>query len=89
MTLIPRDDRYELPWWERGNFSAIPAPPGLSSNFIDPPSKASWDIVTQTVCLTTATALVAMRIYTKFKVLRNPGWDDCELHNSHATGSLA
>ena len=61
MILIPRDDRYDLSWWERGNFSAIPAPPGLTSNYIDPPSKASWDIVTQAVCLIVTTLLVAMR----------------------------
>lgn len=76
MILIPRDDRYELPWWERGNLSAIPAPSGLTSNFIDPPSKAWLDIVTQSVCLTVATLLVAVRMYTKVKVLKKSGWDD-------------
>lgn len=80
MILVLRDDRYELPWWERGNLSAIPPPPGFTSNFVNPPSKASWGIVTQALCLTLATLLVAMRLYTKLKVLRNPGWDDCELH---------
>ena len=80
MILIPRDDRYELPWWERGNLSTIPAPLGLTSNFVNPPSKASWDIVTQAVCLTVATLLVTMRMYTKIKILRKPGWDDCTLH---------
>ncbi|KAM0795178.1 hypothetical protein BDR22DRAFT_894428 [Usnea florida] len=74
--LILRDDRYDVPWWERGNFSAIPPPPGLTSNYVNPPSKAVWGTVTTSVCLTVATLLVAMRMYTKFKVLKNIGWDD-------------
>lgn len=80
MIILPRDGSYELPWWERGNLSTIPPPPGYTSNFLNPPSKASWDVVTQVVCLTLATLLVAMRMYTKLKVLKNPGSDDCELH---------
>jgi len=79
MALVARDGRYLVPWWERGNFSAIPPPPGVVSNFVDPPSQASWDAVTQAVCLTLATFLVAMRLYTKFGVLKNAGWDDCEI----------
>lgn len=51
---------------------------GITSNLFHPPSKASWDILTQAVYLTLATLLVATRMYTKFKVLRNAGWDDCE-----------
>ena len=80
MKLINRDDTsfWEIPWWERGNLSSIPAPPGFTSNFVDPPSLISWDVLTQGLCLTLATLLVAMRLYTKFKVLKNPGWDDCE-----------
>ena len=42
--LIPRDDRYDVPWWERGNFSAVPPPTGLTSNFVNPPSKAKSDL---------------------------------------------
>ena len=79
MMLVPRDDRYDVPWWERGNFSTIPPPPGLTSNYVDPPSKAIWGTVTTAVCLTVATLLVAMRLYTKVKVLKNLGWDDCKL----------
>ena len=82
--LLPRDDRYDVPWWERGNFSAIPPPPGLTSNYVNPPSKAIWGTVTTSVCLTVATLLVAMRIYTKLKVLKNPGWDDCKRHTNES-----
>ena len=82
--LLPRDDRYDVPWWERGNFSAIPPPPGLTSNYINPPSKAVWGTVTTSVCLTVATLLVAMRLYTKLRVLRNLGLDDCKLHSNQS-----
>ena len=43
-----------------------------------PPSLVKWGVMTQVLCLTFATTLVAMRLYTKFRVLRNPGWDDCK-----------
>ena len=87
MILIPRDNRYELPWWERGNYSAIPPPLGLTSNFVNPPSKASWDIVTQAVCLTVATLLVAIRLFTKIHILKSSGWDDCKSYILQATAS--
>ena len=83
MFLGTRDDGQDLPWWEKGNLAALPAPPGLASNFVDPPSKASGDVVTQAVCLAFATLLVGMRMYTKVRVLKNPGWDDCEQKTSN------
>ena len=61
------------------------APSGLISNFINPPSRVVWDTVTQVVCLTVASLLVAMRMYTKIKALRHPGWDDCKVHSFQAT----
>ena len=68
-----------------GNLSAIPAPSGLTSNFINPPSKVVWDTVTQVVCLTVASLLVAMRMYTKIRVLRHSGLDDCKVHDFQST----
>lgn len=59
---------------------SMPVPPGCTPNFSNPPSKASWDVVTQAVCLIFATLLGAMRMYIEFKILRNPGWNHCERH---------
>ncbi|KAL4798906.1 hypothetical protein BDV19DRAFT_385984 [Aspergillus venezuelensis] len=39
-------------------------------------SVRTWSIVTQTVCLTTATLCVGIRMYTKVLVLRTRGWED-------------
>ncbi|KAL4950243.1 hypothetical protein BDW69DRAFT_187545 [Aspergillus filifer] len=39
-------------------------------------SARTWSIVTQTVCLTTATLCVGIRMYTKVLVLRTRGWED-------------
>ncbi|OAL62460.1 hypothetical protein A7C99_7045 [Trichophyton rubrum] len=44
---------------------AIPPPPGVTPNIIDPPSQLSGNIALHTVCLTLATAAVAMRVYTR------------------------
>ncbi|EGE08775.1 hypothetical protein TEQG_08818 [Trichophyton equinum CBS 127.97] len=57
---------------------AIPPPPGVTPNIIDPPSQLSGNIALHTVCLTLATAAVAMRVYTRTVVTRtNMGADDC------------
>lgn len=80
MIFTPDNDKHGLPPWEIGNLSAIPPPSGLLSSFSNPPTKGQWDIVTQAVCLTVATLLVVMRMYTKIRVLKNPGWDDCKLN---------
>ncbi|KAL4873207.1 hypothetical protein BDV12DRAFT_209129 [Aspergillus spectabilis] len=39
-------------------------------------SARTWDIVTQTVCLTVSTICIGMRMYTKLLVLRTPGLED-------------
>lgn len=57
---------------------AIPPPPGVTPNIIDPPSQRSGNIALHTVCLTLATAAVAMRVYTRTIVTRTKmGADDC------------
>ena len=72
--------------WHRKRGEIYPPcrlPLELASNFVNAPSEALWDILTQAVCLTVVTLLVAMRLYTKIKALRNPSWDDCKLHILH------
>ncbi|KAK2849620.1 hypothetical protein FQN49_005575 [Arthroderma sp. PD_2] len=56
---------------------AIPPPPGVTPNIIDPPSQMNGNIALHTVCLTLATSAVAMRIYTRTFVTRTKmGVDD-------------
>ncbi|KAL4781208.1 ribosomal protein L36e-domain-containing protein [Aspergillus varians] len=40
-------------------------------------SARTWDIVTQTVCLTVSTVCIGMRMYTKLLVLKTAAWEDC------------
>ncbi|KAM5447045.1 hypothetical protein MaudCBS49596_006226 [Microsporum audouinii] len=56
---------------------AIPPPPGVTPNIIDPPSQWAGNIALHTVCLTLATAAVAMRVYTRTLITRTRmGVDD-------------
>jgi len=48
--------------------------PSLSYDYRD--TIRPWDIVCQTVCLSISTMLLFMRCFTKFYVLRSPGWED-------------
>lgn len=51
-------------------------PPGVASNFSNGPSRHKYDVACQTICLTIVTILFVIRVYTKSRVLRSPGWDD-------------
>lgn len=53
-------------------------PPGVTSNFINPPSLANVIIAVQAVFLTLMLGLVILRIYTRAYLTRSLGWDDCE-----------
>ena len=58
---------------------AATPPPGVTSNFTNGPSRHKYNIVCQTICLTTVTTLVVIRVYTKSRVLKSLGWDDGKL----------
>ena len=64
----------------------IPPPPGVTPNYVDPYSLQRYDILCQIVCLTVSTLLVCMRLYTKVRVLRRLGSDDCRLHHMGIVG---
>jgi hypothetical protein len=57
----------------------FPPPPGVIANFENPYSLQIYDIVCQAVCFTLTTLLLCVRLYTKVRVLRHAGWDDCKL----------
>lgn len=61
-------------------------PDGEESNLIDPVNQLGNNIALHTVCLTLATAGVAIRIYTRVGILKSKlGLDDCKSPND---GSL-
>ena len=51
-------------------------PPGVVSNLQNPYSLQKYDIICQTICLTVATSLLCIRLYTKWRVLHSLGRDD-------------
>lgn len=69
--------RQQVDAWLMG--PASPPPPGVTSNLLGGPSLRKYDVLCQAFCLTVVTTLVVVRMYTKGTVLRNIGWDDCEL----------
>ncbi|MCJ1359567.1 MAG: hypothetical protein MMC33_009569 [Icmadophila ericetorum] len=61
------------------NLNDIPseAPPsGVTSNLVDPSSKAYWVTITWVVCLTLSTLFVLIRMYTRIFITKPVRWDD-------------
>lgn len=59
--------------------SAIPPPPGVVPNFIDPVNVHKSKIVSITIGMAVASNLFLLcRFWTRAKILKAVGWDDCE-----------
>ena len=57
---------------------ALSPPPGVISNFINPPTVAPSLIAINGVFLPLTIIAVTIRIYVKGRIIRALGWDDCE-----------
>ena len=58
---------------------ALPPPPGVTPNFVDPPSVQAGTVAVIVVSLTVSTLCVGSRAATGFvNRFANAGWDDCE-----------
>ncbi len=55
-----------------------PPPPGIISNFIDPPTRVPVIIGLEAVFLTLMLLTVAMRIYVRMRVTKIWGFEDCK-----------
>ncbi|KAL2062773.1 hypothetical protein VTL71DRAFT_5845 [Oculimacula yallundae] len=58
---------------------ALDSPPGITANFINPPSIASSVLEVSLPLSIISTAFVALRIYTRWKIVRSLGWDDLSI----------
>lgn len=58
----------------------VSPPPGVVPNFVDPPSFAYLPRIFIYICLPIMIIFLVLRLYTRFFITRNPGWDDCKLH---------
>ena len=59
----------------------VPAPPGITPNFINPP-RDSAPLILTIVFLTLSLIFVSMRLFTRLILLRGFGWDDGTLSSS-------
>jgi hypothetical protein len=53
-------------------------PPGVVSNLIDPVSTGYQQTTCNILCLIFVTLFVSMRIYTRIRLVKCVGWDDCK-----------
>lgn len=60
------------------NLAAGNPPPGITSNFDNPPSRAIVEYIGVGICLGVTLGIVLLRIYVKLAVTRVWGWDDGE-----------
>lgn len=61
---------------------AMKPPPGFTTDLSDPGkdgSNASQTIAAVAVLAGLTVVVLLLRLYTRFVVLRKPGWDDCKL----------
>ena len=62
---------------------AIPPPPGIEPNFINPTSNSQPLIVVTSLFLGLTTLFALNRAYVKTFIVRKFSWDDCELDYTH------
>lgn len=64
-------DRFIIP--------ALLPPPGVTPNFVITGNPIETTVVLVAVFLPTATFFVWTRMYTKIRLIKSHGWEDCEL----------
>ncbi|KAF2228640.1 hypothetical protein EV356DRAFT_537928 [Viridothelium virens] len=57
-------------------YPLVPPPPGVESNFIDPPNFGKSFIIFGGVILPTMLVLLVVRLHTKFRIIGQRSWDD-------------
>lgn len=58
---------------------AMAPPPGVAPDSLQESNSVfSWFIMTIVLCITLSTLAVVMRLYTKLRIIRQIGWEDCE-----------
>ena len=60
------------------NVGALPAPPGVEPNFIDPLNQNLAHDILHAVGLSVVSVFFVIRLYTRYFIIRRLGWDDCE-----------
>ncbi len=66
-----------------GNTPVLPPPPGVKSNFVDPPSQGPIAIWTTSILIAVALFFYLNRMYIKARLMKSWTWDDCKLEISN------
>lgn len=61
------------------NGPALTPPPGVKSNFVNPPNMDFIVILTISICTSFSTIAILLRLYTKLIVIRKVVFEDCML----------
>ena len=61
---------------------ALPPPPGVNADFVDPPNQTGSTTALHANCLTLITFCVVIRIYTRHFINHKLGWDDCKIFSN-------
>ena len=64
---------------------ALAPPPGVTPNFVNPPSFFTFSVVVVTLCLLFSTLAICMRMYTKLYIIRRVVLEDCKLNRVSLT----
>lgn len=68
-----------MPPFDLSKIPAEPPPPGVKSNFVDPPSQAYIPRIFTYVTLPPMLLFIALRIYVRIFITHKFGLDDCKL----------
>jgi hypothetical protein len=68
---------------------AMPPPTGVVPNFSDPEYIGSQILVINIIFLLLATGVIALRIYCRFGILHNVGFEDCALFSCEKESYVA
>ena len=58
---------------------AMVPPSGIEPNFVNPENKTRYFVLTVVLTMVVSTSAFLMRVYTKTRLIRKVGWEDCML----------
>ena len=73
--LTPREPKHA------SNQPLIPPPPGVTSNFTNPPDHGRLEIVMTSLLLGVTTCFLLSRVYMKVYIVKKYTWDDRKFHD--------
>ena len=60
-------------------------PPGVIPNFSDAYTIQPYIVLTVMICIVVTTTLVFVRMYTKYRIVKSLGWEDCKWSGNYSS----